>query len=78
MSQKLSTISILNSSLIFITLLSLSLSNSATGADDVGTQAENTEIDYKRVEIWGPGLNSKSQLPTRYIYIQLYSLDGSR
>lgn len=29
-------------------------------------------VDPKKAEIWGPGLDANSQIPSRYIYIQLY------
>ena len=40
--------------------------------------ANKVEVDHKRIDIWGPGLNIKSQLPSRYLYIQLYSKQGTR
>ena len=40
--------------------------------------ANEVEVDHKRIDIWGPGLSIKSQLPSRYLYIQLYSKQGTR
>lgn len=36
------------------------------------------DIDYDKVDVWGPGLNVNAQLPTRYVYVQLFNKDGSR
>lgn len=42
------------------------------------TLASSSLVDYSNSKIWGPGLSADSQLPTRYVYVQLYDLDGTR
>ncbi|KAF6029841.1 KDELC1 [Bugula neritina] len=36
------------------------------------------KYDHLKTKIWGPGLNSKAQLPSSYFYVELYLSNGTR
>lgn len=35
------------------------------------------QVAYDRTKVWGPGLKANAQLPSRYVYVQLYDTQGT-
>lgn len=76
-SRFLQTVQVLLQFFFLPSLLLLTTTNSITFS--VGADSHNAvEIDYSKIDVWGPGLKANAQLPTRYVYVQLYNKDGNR
>ena len=54
-----------------ICLLVILFSNSYAGSKTV-------DLNFKKIILWGPGINVDSVMPVRYFYLQMVDLNGEK
>ena len=42
------------------------------------TEGGVTDVDWTKTKIWGPGLKSAFNVPSRYFFVQLKQADGEK